>query len=587
MTHANIANYSLYEVLGLGEWGSSADVEAIKKAYHKAVLMYHPDKKGNSGETEEDRSMFLKIQEAFTVLCNEQKRRAYDSQLDFDESIPTDLEAAEASKAGIAAFCELFGPVFQRNARFATHRPVPDLGDAATPIHDVYRFYDYWIKFESWRDFSMVKPEHDVESATCREEKRWMIKENERVSKKLKKKEISRITELVMRAMDKDPRVLLDKERKIREKQLLKQQREEKERLRLLKAREERELKEKDEAERLKSEKEEREKAKKQQSRNRNAFRRLVRQLATLENPGSARPTLPSEYGIFSTDDIDFICSRLQSSKLAEVNVSLGGEEALKDVGLLPANAKDIINKILAEMRAADDASLEEEKRQDEERKREQAEKAAAADRKKRGLDRAWTKEELSMLSKTIGKFPAGTRNRWDVICNAMNDQLRPSTPFDKEGVMFAAHNAMQLLAQLKETKSGIPSRLATPVTTALSPTPPPEVAVVAPALPAVSPVEAAVLAAKKSVPVPVVSPPTKVSPSPPAPAVIEEVVNEWSQEQQLALEKGLKKYPASMDKAERWTKIAEEVPGKTKKDCMARFKHLREEILAKKKSAK
>jgi DnaJ-class molecular chaperone len=35
-----------------------------------------------------DRSVFLKIQEAFNVLTNESKRRAYDSQLHFDGAIP-------------------------------------------------------------------------------------------------------------------------------------------------------------------------------------------------------------------------------------------------------------------------------------------------------------------------------------------------------------------------------------------------------------------------------------------------------------------------------------------------------------------
>jgi hypothetical protein len=41
----NLKNYTLYDLLGFTpEWADSADVEAIKKAYHKAVLMYHPDK---------------------------------------------------------------------------------------------------------------------------------------------------------------------------------------------------------------------------------------------------------------------------------------------------------------------------------------------------------------------------------------------------------------------------------------------------------------------------------------------------------------------------------------------------------------
>lgn len=47
---------------------------------------------------------------------------------------------------------------------------------------------------------------------------------------------------------------------------------------------------------------------------------------------------------------------------------------------------------------------------------------------------------------------------------------------------------------------------------------------------------------------------------------------------------RAIKKYPATMEKNERWKKIAEEVPGKTKLDCVKRVKWIREEMLKKKK---
>lgn len=34
---------------------------------------------------------------------------------------------------------QVYAPVFQRNARFAVKRPVPELGNADTPIEDVYK----------------------------------------------------------------------------------------------------------------------------------------------------------------------------------------------------------------------------------------------------------------------------------------------------------------------------------------------------------------------------------------------------------------------------------------------------------------
>ena len=74
---------------------------------------------------------------------------------------------------------------------------MPVLGQDDTDMDDVYAFYDYWEKFESWRDFSLSAREHDPDQADSREEKRWMQKENERGVKTLKKKEYKRISTLV------------------------------------------------------------------------------------------------------------------------------------------------------------------------------------------------------------------------------------------------------------------------------------------------------------------------------------------------------------------------------------------------------
>ena len=187
---SNLGKYNLYQLLGFeADWADSADIEAIRKAFHKACLLYHPDKAGNQTE---DRSVFLKIQEAFNTLGNDTKRRAYDSQLPFDESIPSEERVNLALSKRPEKFFKLYDPVFKRNARFATKKPVPEIGDMNTNINDVYRFYDYWVNFESWRDFTS-QAEHKPDDAQGRDEKRWMQKENERVTKKLKKKEMERL----------------------------------------------------------------------------------------------------------------------------------------------------------------------------------------------------------------------------------------------------------------------------------------------------------------------------------------------------------------------------------------------------------
>jgi DnaJ family protein C protein 2 len=107
----------------------------LKKAYHKAVLMYHPDKAQFKTDTgKEDRTVFLKIQEAFNTLSVESKRRAYDSQLPFDESVPSEAKVQEKMAKSTLRFFKLFDPVFKRNARFAVTKPVPELGDMETPM---------------------------------------------------------------------------------------------------------------------------------------------------------------------------------------------------------------------------------------------------------------------------------------------------------------------------------------------------------------------------------------------------------------------------------------------------------------------
>lgn len=63
-----------YEVLGVTE-GASAD--EIKKAYRKLAREHHPDKNPDKPEAE---AKFKEIQEAYSVLSDEQKRKEYDAR---------------------------------------------------------------------------------------------------------------------------------------------------------------------------------------------------------------------------------------------------------------------------------------------------------------------------------------------------------------------------------------------------------------------------------------------------------------------------------------------------------------------------
>lgn len=50
-----------------------------------------------------------------------------------------------------------------------------------------------------------------------------------------------------------------------------------------------------------------------------------------------------------------------------------------------------------------------------------------------------------------------------------------------------------------------------------------------------------------------------------------------WTQEQQVSFETALLDYPSWLEKSERWTNIAESVDGKSRNQCMARYKFLKE----------
>eukprot|EP01116_Phalansterium_solitarium_P001811 TRINITY_DN11623_c0_g1_i1.p1 TRINITY_DN11623_c0_g1~~TRINITY_DN11623_c0_g1_i1.p1 ORF type:complete len:507 (-),score=151.47 TRINITY_DN11623_c0_g1_i1:299-1819(-) len=72
-----------YKIL---EVPKNCDDDAIKKAYRKKALQYHPDKNSDSEESKAKAEiMFKDVGEAYSVLSDPQKRRKYDSGQDLEE----------------------------------------------------------------------------------------------------------------------------------------------------------------------------------------------------------------------------------------------------------------------------------------------------------------------------------------------------------------------------------------------------------------------------------------------------------------------------------------------------------------------
>lgn len=59
-----------------------------------------------------------------------------------------------------------------------------------------------------------------------------------------------------------------------------------------------------------------------------------------------------------------------------------------------------------------------------------------------------------------------------------------------------------------------------------------------------------------------------------------------WTQEQQIAFENALLVHTCATPKFDRWTAIAAEVSGKTKQQCLARYKYLKQIVRNKMENA-
>jgi len=333
---------NLYELLSTTEGASQ---EELKKAYRVLCLIAHPDKVAAMEDEKEAKKVqerFVMIQEAYEILSDPSKRMQYDSTLDFDESVPKFKEGQD--------FFKVFTEAFKRNARFSVKRPVPELGSMEDEPRVWKRFYDFWYDFQSWRDPVILAQKAgeeicDLEDAECREEKRWMMRENARVAKVYAREEKERISKLVNLAESFDPRVLAEKEAKQAARKAEMARREE-ERTAAKRA--------KDEAEKLKREAEEAERAAAEQKRREEKAAKDAIKERIKKCRQRLRSFHPAVKDLILLDQLNEVCLQLQEEQLVElgdkVEKALGGKakskpkesaaallcEAIQSIGLTP-----------------------------------------------------------------------------------------------------------------------------------------------------------------------------------------------------------------------------------------------------------
>lgn len=97
-----MAKRDYYDVLGVNR---DADEETIKKAYRRLAMKHHPDRNPDDKTAEEK---FKEAKEAYEVLCDGDKRPAYDRY----GHAGVNASAGAAGGAGFSNFAEAFGDIF-------------------------------------------------------------------------------------------------------------------------------------------------------------------------------------------------------------------------------------------------------------------------------------------------------------------------------------------------------------------------------------------------------------------------------------------------------------------------------------------
>lgn len=131
-----------------------------------------------------------------------------------------------------------------------------------------------------------------------------------------------------------------------------------------------------------------------------------------------------------------------------------------------------------------------------------------------------WTDDDLVELTRLTKKYPGGTVDRWEIIAEAMGRNVSEVT--------FMAYKLKDNIYQAPGETDKLVENINKEITKKIK---------------------------------------TKSSDPPSS-------EKNWTQDQQKALEAAIQKYPKKGNE-DRWAKIANSVPGKTKEECQARYKYL------------
>ncbi|CAD5221601.1 unnamed protein product [Bursaphelenchus okinawaensis] len=492
-----------YRVLGLSKLRYKATAAQIKTAYRQKVLVWHPDKGKASKNGTRNETIFACIQKAYELMgMDESLRRSYDSvDPKFDDTYPEEKTIKKDK------FFQILGPFFERHARFSNEQPVPLLGDIDSTRDEVEDFYDFWLHFSSWREFS-YKDEEDKSKGEDRWERREIEKQNRIEREKLRKEYLKSLSNMVEVAYSKDPRVKAFKEQDKRAKE------EEKARRKAARDQVEQEKKAAEQAEAAKLEQERLakiEEDKKQQQQRQKAKKALQAERKKVREICKDNEfwTDEGEYKLKMMESLEGVCLNCNIEQLGEVLKKL---EAAEDY-----------DTAMGALGQKTETNLKIYKKKEE--------KPAAANNNQV----KWTHEEAQLLIKACNLYPAGSVERWTQVTRYINEHVTvqpEKTKVEKDIIRQAkimkSMEASAAFANVEAGPSTVPG-----------------------------------LNAQANIP--------KINAEPSLAVPSEK--EDWTSEQQKQLEIALKATDAK--DSERWDKIAAQVEGKTKKQCMVRYKKL------------
>jgi molecular chaperone DnaJ len=109
-----IVDFEYYEILQVSKTATKAE---IKKAYRKLAMKYHPDRNPDDKEAEE---MFKKINEAYEVLSNDEKRSIYDQY--GKAGLDGQIGGRSSGFGGFGGFEDIFEEMFGFGGRSSKSR---------------------------------------------------------------------------------------------------------------------------------------------------------------------------------------------------------------------------------------------------------------------------------------------------------------------------------------------------------------------------------------------------------------------------------------------------------------------------------